>query len=145
MEEKRFENGGVLRWFGEEFMKRVEEEYVKKMLLRATTEVERIVQQLIKQPKHGRVYKIGKGSKTTYTASKAGEAPAVRSGRMRQSIRHAISKVGPITWEAAIGPTVKVYPGVLEDPEGLNRPVWQPALRQLGKKMGSIITVDRLS
>lgn len=140
-----FPNGGELRWFGPEFLRTVEDTYVKKMLLRATTEVETIIQNMMREPKHGRVYRIS-GTKATYTASAPGEAPAIRTGRLRQSIRHVIAKSGPGEWTALIGTTVNLYPSLLE--QGTKnmsaRPMWKPALEKLKRRMPSILVMDRM-
>lgn len=145
MSERITTPAGELIWYGQEFLKHVEEEYVRKMLFRATAELERIVQEMIRSPKSGRVYRIPK-SNVYYTASAPGEAPAVRSGRFRQSIRSVIVKTGPFEWQAIMGPTVKDYPGWLEDGTRTMkpRPLWAPALKVLQGKMSGILRLDRL-
>jgi hypothetical protein len=145
MDVKHFANGNALTWFGDEFFKNVEDKYIKRMLLRATAEFEMLVQNLIRMPKSGIVYKIPH-SRVRYTSSAPGEAPAVRSGRLRQSIRHVIKKTGPLEWSAFIGSTVATYPAILETGSKFMkpRPLWQPALVALGRRMNAIIRVDRL-
>lgn len=69
------------------------------------------------EPKTGRAYK--RGSKV-HIASARGESPAVDSGNLTGSIQ----QIFPSTLEGLIGTNVE-YAIWLEDPDGLNRPLWQ--------------------
>lgn len=68
-----------------------------------------------------------------HVASAPGEPPAILTGRLRQSIKHVIERLGPGRYRATVGSTVKDYPKHLEygTSEMEARPAWRPALEQL--------------
>lgn len=123
-------------WFGDEILKQLEADMTKR-LLRMVYFVERTVQELFREPKSGNTYQVNPGVKNgrTYTASAPGEAPAVRTGRLRQSITHAIEKTGVATIKADVGTSIAdpEYPKHLEFGTSLMkaRPAWRPALARL--------------
>lgn len=146
-----------LRFFATEFLDALDDE-VKGIITRARNRYVRIVQDMHRAPKTGRIYNIGKtptkgdaAAKRTFRshqASAPGEAPAVMYGRLRQSIVSDIQRLFPSVWEAVVGTSIKPeagqdrsYPQILE--EGSTniepRPMWRPALEQLRSEADEIV------
>jgi len=65
----------------------------ERSVLKAALYFEGAVKKKLTGPRTGRIYRIGKRGRT-YQASAPGEPPAVKTGKLRQSIAH----VGP-TWD----------------------------------------------
>lgn len=129
-------------------------EVAKARLLNMVRFVERTVQESFREAKTGAIY-------GTHQASAAGEAPAIRTGRYRQSIHHEIRQVGPASFEADLGSTVEGQGDWLEfgtkDRRELNpsaetptslefgtsgmspRPHWRPALEKLRKRIAEFL------
>lgn len=109
---------------------------VKKRLQRTLRRGERIIQQLFRAPKHGRLYRKPGTKKVMYRASAPGEAAAIRFGAFRKSIRTSIERKGVALYEGRIGSIITdpPYPAILESEYG-KRPTFQLALERLRKEI----------
>ena len=101
-------------------------------------EFERIMQELFRMPKHGRRSRRGR---KWHTASAPGEAPAIDTGRLRQSITHQFEKTADGQDFVVIGTTIgsPPYPRYLEfgTSRMKPRPAWLPALNALRIRQSS--------
>lgn len=59
-------------------------------VLKAELFLEGRVKEKLTGDRHGRTYRVQKGSKVTYVASAPGEAPASPTAKLRQSITHTL-------------------------------------------------------
>jgi hypothetical protein len=123
--------------FADEFMKAMEDES-RKQLRDVLTRYERIVQESFTEEKHGNEYV--RGGKV-HVASAPGEAPAIDTGRLRQSIRWMIEKMSATAWKGTIGTTMRAakYPAALEfGSSGMEaRPAWRLAFEKLVKEINT--------
>jgi hypothetical protein len=119
---------------------------------------ERELQELFRAPKHGRLYgitrkklkqlrrfKAGKRKSRpskVHRASAAGEAPAINTGRLRQSVGHVVTDdANGVT--VTVGTSIKEppYPSYLETGTSkmAARPAWVPALEIVRSKFLQIV------
>lgn len=150
-------SGVKLRFFATEFIDAIDDE-VMGVILRVRNRYIRIVQEMMRLPKTGRIYRIGKtptkGDKEagrafrSHQASAPGESPAIMFGRLRQSIVSEVTRLFPAVWETVVGTSIKPapgqdrsYPQILE--EGSTniepRPMWRPALEQLRSEADELV------
>lgn len=75
-----------------EIIKNLQQEGVKRMLV-AVNEVRNQTMNTLSGSRTGRIYKVP-GTQKTYTASAPGEAPAVATAELRQSVKTAVEGEG---------------------------------------------------
>lgn len=80
----------TLEWHGEKVSKRIRDEATLRVT-RAGEHLRTSVLETLSGSRHGRRYRVP-GTRRFYTASAPGEPPAVRLGRLRQSIRAKVEK-----------------------------------------------------
>ncbi len=112
------------------------------IVLALVHEYERVLLEMFRLPKHGRIYRVGKTPTKSqrargatfreHQASAPGEAPAILNGRLWRSVGHVVSREGDDT-VAQVGTSLQdVYPLALEfgtkDGKIKPRPAWIPAL-----------------
>ncbi len=88
-----------VKWYGKEFEAELDK-IIKKKLLALVYRLERIIQELFRAAKSGRIYK--RGGKA-HQAAGPGEAPAIDSGATSKSVTHSNpAKIGDV-WSIDAG------------------------------------------
>lgn len=141
--------GARFRWHGNDVLKKLDP-LIRRRAIVAGQQYERIWQRLLRGPKSGRVYRVGKTPTKSqrargatfreHRASAPGEAPAINSGYLARSFRREIirnrlaSYTVRITWQAS-------YMRFLEfgTSRMAARPSARPALRILYSQMRAIM------
>jgi hypothetical protein len=98
---------------------------VKKKAIRTAYAYERIIQRKFREEKSG---KPGRSR----TRSAPGEAPAIDTGRLSQSVRHEVKKLGVATYEVQVGTDVEYAPALEYGTSTMEpRPAWEPSMKEL--------------
>lgn len=141
--------GVSLKFFHNEFVRAIDNE-IRDYIVAVKNRYIRILNDMMRGPKTGRIYNVGKTPTKadraagrnfrSHQASAPGEAPAIDTGRLRQSIVSEITKRFPMVWEAVVGTSIKPaagqersYPEILEFGSAKiePRPMWRPALEKI--------------
>lgn len=104
-----------VRFYTGDFLAKLDKE-VKLRMQRTLHRLMRIIQELIRQPKTGRIYRVPGTKNKRYRASAPGEAAASRLGMFRKSIRYEVVRLRVAEYEGRVGSSIKSppYPFFLE-------------------------------
>ena len=101
---------------------------MSRFITQAAQKIRQRMRNKLVEEKHGRMYarKRGEGFTRAHRASAEGEAPASDTGALSRSLE--VIKKNSLESEitSSLG-----YAGILEDPQKLNRPLWQASLDEM--------------
>jgi hypothetical protein len=114
---------------------------IREQLVAKAVEYERIMDDMMTEPKSGRVYRSGKTG--THRASAPGEAPGIWFAFLRKGIRHVVQQIDKMRWSVQVG--VIEESGRAEISKMLEfgtsrmlpRPMWRAALAILTGRMAA--------
>jgi len=146
-----------LKWHGAQFLHVLDDE-IKGIIVRTTRRYQRILQDMMRGPKTGAIYRVAKTptkgdrkagrSFRSHQASAPGEPPGIWFGRLRQSIVSEMNRIAVGVWETVVGTSIKPEPGEERSyPQMLEegtvnmepRPMWRPALEQVRSEADQLI------
>lgn len=107
---------------------------IKARLVQTAVEYERIMDDMMTEPKSGRLY-------GAHRASAPGEAPGIMMAFLRKGIRHAIQQIDKMRWSVQVGVTEES--GRAEISKFVEfgtsrmqpRPMWRPALAIMRERL----------